>query len=297
MVSSMQQILPIVWNTLTESAALYPLLWCRSTSCCFAANELMMSLCSEPRWATHRRRTSQWFLNRLSTYVRTEVNYTEEVDDPVDSDGELNRLHAASWVASHFTSLVVALSVMSPSAGEVLGFENLVFSIFDFVHTLLENNKFKSTVKKALPDLIYYIILYMQITEEQVRTRPLPRELRPALAASARAFYCQNWLPAKCSHRSKCGQRTRSSLWRTRTTTLSPTRSGFLPRICWWWDTKQGLSVGPWSLEGKLTRVHVCRSEVAIQAEKCGNKTIITPVCSWFSSCLDFFFLKCLHFI
>lgn len=50
-----------------------------------------------------------------------------------------------------------------------MGFENLVFSIFEFVHTLLENNKFKSTVKKALPELIYYIILYMQITEDQVR--------------------------------------------------------------------------------------------------------------------------------
>jgi len=49
-----------------------------------------------------------------------------------------------------------------------LGFENLVFSIFEFVHALLENNKFKSTVKKALPELIYYILLYMQITEEQV---------------------------------------------------------------------------------------------------------------------------------
>uniref|UniRef100_H3CNL2 Importin 9 n=1 Tax=Tetraodon nigroviridis TaxID=99883 RepID=H3CNL2_TETNG len=94
MVSSMQQILPIVWNTLTESAALY---------------------------------------------VRTEVNYTEEVDDPIDSDGE------------------------------VLGFENLVFSIFEFVHTLLENNKFKTTVKKALPELIYYVILYMQITEDQIK--------------------------------------------------------------------------------------------------------------------------------
>ncbi|XP_004547726.1 importin-9 [Maylandia zebra] len=94
MVSSMQQILPIVWNTLTESAAFY---------------------------------------------VRTEVNYTEEVDDPVDSDGE------------------------------VLGFENLVFSIFEFVHTLLENNKLKSTVRKALPELIYYIILYMQITEDQIK--------------------------------------------------------------------------------------------------------------------------------
>lgn len=54
-------------------------------------------------------------------------------------------------------------------AGEVLGFENLVFSIFEFVHTLLENNKLKSTVRKALPELIYYIILYMQITEDQVR--------------------------------------------------------------------------------------------------------------------------------
>ncbi|CAI5777964.1 importin-9 [Podarcis raffonei] len=94
MISSMQQILPIVWNTLTESAAFY---------------------------------------------VRTEVNYTEEVEDPVDSDGE------------------------------VLGFENLVFSIFEFVHALLENHKFKSTVKKALPELIYYIILYMQITEEQIK--------------------------------------------------------------------------------------------------------------------------------
>ncbi|TST85775.1 Importin-9 [Bagarius yarrelli] len=86
MVSSMQQILPIVWNTLTEK-----------------------------------------------------VNYTEEVDDPVDSDGE------------------------------VLGFENLVFSIFEFVHTLLDNNKFRSTVRKALPELIYYIILYMQITEDQIK--------------------------------------------------------------------------------------------------------------------------------
>ncbi|KAM9362411.1 importin-9 [Symphorus nematophorus] len=100
MVASMQQILPIVWNTLTEI---------------------------------------ELFLNQMFTYVRTEVNYTEEVDDPVDSDGE------------------------------VLGFENLVFSIFEFVHTLLENNKFKSTVKKALPELIYYIILYMQITEDQIK--------------------------------------------------------------------------------------------------------------------------------
>lgn len=66
-----------------------------------------------------------------------------------------------------FRFLIIGVRV-SP-AGEVLGFENLVFSIFEFVHALLENSKFKSTVKKALPELIYYIILYMQITEEQVK--------------------------------------------------------------------------------------------------------------------------------
>lgn len=130
------------------------------------------------------RRTSPWFLNRL-TYVRTEVNYTEEVDDPVDSDGEQNRLRPASWVASNSSPLVSNFPLMPCTAGEVLGFENLVFSIFDFVHTLLENNKFKSTVKKALPELIYYVILYMQITEEQVRTRSRPRQLRLAPPASA----------------------------------------------------------------------------------------------------------------
>lgn len=59
--------------------------------------------------------------------------------------------------------------------GEVLGFENLVFSIFEFVHTLLENSKFKTTVKKALPELIYYVILYMQITEDQVCDGTLSR--------------------------------------------------------------------------------------------------------------------------
>ena len=67
--------------------------------------------------------------------------------------------------------MVCQLCVLLP--GEVLGVENLVFSSFEFVHTLLENSKFKSTVKKALPELIYYIILYMQITEDQVHTPSL----------------------------------------------------------------------------------------------------------------------------
>lgn len=53
------------------------------------------------------------------------------------------------------------------SDGEVLGFENLVFAIFEFVHALVETTKFKGAVKAGLSDLMYYIVLYMQITEEQ----------------------------------------------------------------------------------------------------------------------------------
>ncbi|XP_077981531.1 importin-9-like [Glandiceps talaboti] len=75
-----------------------------------------------------------------AVYIRTVVSDTEDADDPVDSDGE------------------------------VLGFENLVFSIFDFVHGLIETPKFRSTVLKSLDDVVYYVILYMQITEEQVKT-------------------------------------------------------------------------------------------------------------------------------
>ena len=54
------------------------------------------------------------------------------------------------------------------SDGEVLDFENLVFAIFEFVHALVETPKFRVAVKSGLSDLIYYIVLYMQITHEQV---------------------------------------------------------------------------------------------------------------------------------
>uniref|UniRef100_A0A8C6WKD3 Importin 9 n=1 Tax=Neogobius melanostomus TaxID=47308 RepID=A0A8C6WKD3_9GOBI len=74
-------------------------------------------------------------------------------------------------VSSMQQILPIVWNTLTESAAfnHVLGFENLVFSIFEFVHTLLENNKFKNTVKKALPELIYYVILYMQITEDQIK--------------------------------------------------------------------------------------------------------------------------------
>ena len=53
-------------------------------------------------------------------------------------------------------------------SGELLGFENLVFSVFEFLCGLTETPKSKKTVKKFLHELIYFLVLYTKITEEQV---------------------------------------------------------------------------------------------------------------------------------
>ncbi|KAL3853056.1 hypothetical protein ACJMK2_016638 [Sinanodonta woodiana] len=79
------------------------------------------------------------FTQSADFYVRTVVNNTDEAHDPTDSDGE------------------------------VLGFENLVYSVFEFVHALIEVSKFRSTVKKSVDEIFFYVILYMQITEDQGR--------------------------------------------------------------------------------------------------------------------------------
>ncbi|KAF3823229.1 hypothetical protein GH733_010665, partial [Mirounga leonina] len=98
-------------------------------------------------------------------------------DGPTSDSGfKMEVLKAVTALVKNFPKhMVSSMQQILPivwntlTESEVLGFENLVFSIFEFVHALLENSKFKSTVKKALPELIYYIILYMQITEEQIK--------------------------------------------------------------------------------------------------------------------------------
>lgn len=43
-----------------------------------------------------------------------------------------------------------------------------MFSVFEFIHGLIETSKFRSTIKKSMEQLLYYMVVYMQITEEQV---------------------------------------------------------------------------------------------------------------------------------
>ena len=107
------------------------------------------------------------------------------------------------------------------SDGEVLDFENLVFAIFEFVHALVETPKFRVAVKSGLSDLIYYIVLYMQITHEQVKLIFL------------NFLILMQVLNLKNSS-VKNGAQILTNLSKMRTKTALPTLFEFQPKIyCW----------------------------------------------------------------
>ena len=65
-------------------------------------------------------------------------------------------------------------------SGEILSFENLVYSTFEFIVALVESTKFKKTVQQFLEDILFFTMVYMQITDEQVR-RILSLRIKPIL--------------------------------------------------------------------------------------------------------------------
>lgn len=46
----------------------------------------------------------------------------------------------------------------------------MILQTFEFLHTIIEMKKYKGAVTNVLTDLIYIVILYMQMTEEQVQS-------------------------------------------------------------------------------------------------------------------------------
>lgn len=78
------------------------------------------------------------FTQSVDHYVQTTVNCVDLSEDPVDEDGE------------------------------ILSFENLVFSVFEFISALVETPKFKKTVDQSLEDILFFTMVYMQITDEQI---------------------------------------------------------------------------------------------------------------------------------
>ncbi|KAM0731153.1 Importin-9 [Formica fusca] len=74
------------------------------------------------------------------TYQETTVNADEDINDKeVDSDGE------------------------------VINFNSLIIAIFEFVQTIVERKRFINMLDNMLPEIIYYLIIFMQITFDQIQ--------------------------------------------------------------------------------------------------------------------------------
>lgn len=73
-----------------------------------------------------------------------------------------------SYVSTVVNSLELPSEVCD-SDGEVVGQEGTTFAIFEFITVLSESSRLQKLLPQILPDLVYYLITYMQVTHEQVR--------------------------------------------------------------------------------------------------------------------------------
>ncbi|XP_026826550.1 importin-9 isoform X2 [Ooceraea biroi] len=55
------------------------------------------------------------------------------------------------------------------SDGEVIDFNSLIIAIFELVQTTLEHKKFRNLLDNKLPEIMYYLIIFMQITVDQIQ--------------------------------------------------------------------------------------------------------------------------------
>lgn len=55
--------------------------------------------------------------------------------------------------------------------GEVYGVQSLVLAIFEFVQALIESAKLQDPVHKGMEDLLYYLIVYMQVGRRRISQR------------------------------------------------------------------------------------------------------------------------------
>ncbi|KZC12620.1 Importin-9 [Dufourea novaeangliae] len=54
------------------------------------------------------------------------------------------------------------------SDGEIINFNNLIIAIFEFVHSIVDRKRFSNLLDNLLQDVMYYLIIFMQITEDQI---------------------------------------------------------------------------------------------------------------------------------
>ncbi|XP_067212892.1 importin-9 isoform X3 [Linepithema humile] len=55
------------------------------------------------------------------------------------------------------------------SDGEVINFNSLIIAIFEFVQTIVDRKRFINLLDNMLPEVMYYLIIFMQITFDQIQ--------------------------------------------------------------------------------------------------------------------------------
>lgn len=53
--------------------------------------------------------------------------------------------------------------------GVIINFNNLIIVTLEFLSTLLDHKRYCNLVNNFLPEIMYYIILFMQVTEDQIK--------------------------------------------------------------------------------------------------------------------------------
>ena len=54
------------------------------------------------------------------------------------------------------------------SDGEVINFNNLIIAIFEFIESIVDHKRFSNLLDNMLEEVMYYLIIFMQITDEQI---------------------------------------------------------------------------------------------------------------------------------
>lgn len=86
--------------------------------------------------------TWQLLTHVADTYVKVVVNETEPNNFPTERD--------------------------STPEDEMANFINMIVQIVDFIYTIIDSPRLCNTIFEVLPDLIYVMIIYLQISQEQL---------------------------------------------------------------------------------------------------------------------------------
>ena len=75
---------------------------------------------------------------------------------------------AVVYVNTEVNGEATGEEVAVDSDGDSLGLDAYIFALFEFVSVLIEHHKTRKLLKQSMTDVLYYVLIYMQITDEQM---------------------------------------------------------------------------------------------------------------------------------